>query len=190
MIVGYARVSTKGQNTEAQLPALKRAKCTRIYQETISGRSMDRPELEKCLDSLRKGDTLVVWRLDRLARSLRDLVEIVERLEKSGVEFKSLTDNVDTKGAAGRLIFHVFGALAQFERELISERTKLGLAAARARGRMGGRKPKLNAQQKRQIKILWNSQELSRKAIAEQYGVSVSTIERIIRPKSLKAEER
>ena len=186
MIVGYARVSTKDQRTDGQIPALKRAKCARIYEEKQSARTMDRPELRKCLDALRKGDTLVVWRLDRLGRSLRDLLEIVERLEKAGVGFRSLTENFDTHGASGRLIFHVFASLAQMERELIGERTKLGLAAARARGRVGGRKPKLNAQQIRQIKILWGSKDVYKKDIAEQFDVSVSTIDRIVRPPSLK----
>jgi DNA invertase Pin-like site-specific DNA recombinase len=186
MIVGYARVSTKDQRTDGQIPALKQAKCKRIYEETQSARTMDRPELAKCLDALREGDTLVVWRLDRLARSLRDLVEIVERIEKTGVAFRSLTEKFDTSGASGRLIFHVFASLAQFERELIGERTKLGLAAARARGRFGGRRPSLKAQQIQQVKILWASGDVYKKNIAEQFGVSVSTIDRIVRPPSLK----
>jgi DNA invertase Pin-like site-specific DNA recombinase len=187
MIIGYARVSTGDQNTAAQLPALKRAKCKRIYEEVVSGRTMDRPQLEQCLDRLESGDTLVVWRLDRLARSLRDLLEIMDRLDKSGVHFRSITEKFDTTSAMGRMVFHFFAALTQFERELISERTKLGLEAARARGRHGGRKPKLKPQQIRQVKILWASQKVSRKAIAEQFNVSISTIERIVRPKSLKA---
>jgi DNA invertase Pin-like site-specific DNA recombinase len=110
----------------------------------------------------------------------------VERLKKAGVDFRSLTENFDTRGASGRLIFHVFASLAEFERELIGERTKLGLAAARAKGRIGGRKPKLNAQQIRQVKILWGSKDVYKKEIAEQFGVSVSTIDRIVRPPSLK----
>ncbi len=186
MIVGYARVSTNDQNAAAQLPALRKAKCKRIYQETLSGRNMDRPELEKCLNTLREGDTLVVWRLDRLGRSLRDLLEIVQRLGETGVTFISLTENFDTGTAAGRLIFHVFASLAQFERELIRERTMLGLAEARARGRLGGRKSSTTPQQKRQIKTLWASKEHTAHAIATQFGVSVSTINRVIRPKSLR----
>jgi DNA invertase Pin-like site-specific DNA recombinase len=174
------------QNSDNQLPALKRAKCKRIYQETASARTMDRPELEKCLERLEAGDTLIVWRLDRLARSLRDLLEIIDRLQKADVHFRSLTEEFDTTGAAGRLIFHVFAALTQFERELISERTKLGLAEARARGRLGGRKRKLSPQQVRQVKILWASRQQTKGDIAEQFRVSVSTIDRIVRPKSLK----
>jgi DNA invertase Pin-like site-specific DNA recombinase len=186
MIIGYARVSTGDQNTAAQIPALKRAKCKQIYEEVVSGRTMDRPQLEQCLDRLRSGDTLVVWRLDRLARSLRDLLEIMERLDKTGVQFRSLTEQFDTTSAMGRMVFHFFAALTQFERELISERTKLGLAAARARGRQGGRKPKLNPQQARQVRILWESRQVYKEDIAKQFKVSVSTIERIVRPKSLK----
>jgi DNA invertase Pin-like site-specific DNA recombinase len=166
------------QNSDNQLPALKRAKCKRIYQETASARTMDRPELEKCLERLEAGDTLIVWRLDRLARSLRDLLEIIDRLQKADVHFRSLTEEFDTTGAAGRLIFHVFAALTQFERELISERTKLG--------RLGGRKRKLSPQQVRQVKILWASRQQTKGDIAEQFRVSVSTIDRIVRPKSLK----
>ncbi len=154
-----------------------------IYQETMSGRTMDRPELEKCLERLEGGDTLVVW---RLGRSLRDLLEIVNRLEKQGITFISLKERFDTGTPTGRLIFHFFASLTQFERELIRERTMSGLSAARARGKFGGRKPKLSPQQVRVVKTLWASREHTAKAIAEQFGVSVSTIERTVRPKSLK----
>ena len=187
MIAGYARVSTDDQSTAAQLPELKKAGCKKIYQESVSGRTMDRPELERCLNHLEAGDTLVVWRLDRLGRSLRDLLEIVNRLEKQGVTFISIKEKFDTGTAAGRLIFHFFASLTQFERELIRERTMSGLSVARARGRVGGRKPKLSPQQVRSVKTLWASHEHTRQVIAEQYGVHVSTIDRIIRPKSLRA---
>ena len=187
MIVGYARVSTADQNTEAQIPALKGAKCKRIYQEEGSGRTMDRPELEKCLDNLEAGDTLVVWRLDRLARSLRDLLELVARFEKEGVNFRSLTENFDTTTASGRLVFHFFAALTQFERELIRERTMIGLSAAKARGRTGGRKHKMSPQQIRQIKALWAGRKETKVDLAKSFGVSISTIDRIVRPKSLKS---
>ena len=186
MMVGYARVSTDEQNTAAQLPELRKAGCRKVYEEKLSGRTMDRPELERCLNHLEKGDTLVVWRLDRLGRSIRDLLEIIERLEKNGVHFVSLKEKFDTSTAAGRLIFHFFASLTQFERELIRERTMLGLSAARARGRLGGRKRLMSPQQIRVIKTLWASKEHTRQAIASQFGVSVSTIDRIIRPKSLK----
>ena len=187
MIVGYARISTIDQTTEAQIPALKRAKCKPIYEEAGSGRNMDRPELEKCIDRLKSGDTLVIWRLDRLARSLRDLLEIMDRLSKTGVHFRSLIEKFDTTSAMGGMVFHFFAALTQFERDLISERTKLGLSAARARGKLGGRKPKLTPQQIRQVKILWASHEHSLQEIADQFGVHKNTIGRIVRPKSLKA---
>ena len=131
MVIGYARVSTEQQDTAGQLPDLKRAGCKRIYQETMGGGSLDRPELEKCLDRLEKGDTLVVWRLDRLGRSIRNLLQIVDRLDKSGINFISLKENFDTSTAAGRLVFHFFAALTQFERELIRERTMAGLSSAK-----------------------------------------------------------
>ena len=147
---------------------------------------MDRPELERCLNHLEPGDTLTVWRLDRLGRSLRDLIEIIGRLEKSGVNFTSLKERFDTSTAAGRLIFHVFASLTQFERELIRERTMLGLTEARARGRVGGRKKTLSPQQVRAVKTLWASHDHTKQGIAGQFGVSISTIDRIVRPKSLK----
>lgn len=147
---------------------------------------MERPELEQCLNRLEEGDVLVVWRLDRLGRSLRDLLEIVSRLEKQGVSFISIKESFNTTTAAGRLIFHFFASLTQFERELIRERTMLGLSAARARGRTGGRKRVTTPQQARAIKTLWASKEHTAHAIAAQFGVSTSTINRIIRPKSLK----
>ena len=187
MVVGYARVSTDDQSTAAQLPALRQAGCSKIYEESVSGRTMDRPELERCLNHLEPGDTLTVWRLDRLGRSLRDLLEIVSRLEKNGVNFASLKEKFDTSTASGRLVFHVFASLTQFERELIRERTMLGLTEARARGRVGGRKRKMSAQQARAIKLLWASHDHTKQGIAEQFGVSISTIDRIVRPKSLKA---
>ncbi len=159
MMIGYARVSTEQQGIETQLPDLQKAGCRRIYQETVGGGTMDRPELEKCLERLDKGDTLVVWRLDRLGRSIRDLLQIVDRLEKSGVNFISHKEKFDTGTAAGRLVFHFFAALTQFEKELIRKRTMAGLFSARARGRMGGRKKLLTAQQAKVVKTMWDSHE-------------------------------
>lgn len=185
MLVGYARVSTEQQGTEAQLPELKKAGCRRIYQETLSGGSMERPELAKCLDRLDKGDTLVVWRLDRLGRSIRDLLQIVDRLDKGGVHFISLKEKFDTSTAAGRLVFDFFAALTQFEKELIRERTIAGLSSARARGRMGGRKRLLSPQQMRVVKTMWDSREHTRHEIAAHFGVSVPTIDRALRASRL-----
>lgn len=181
MIVGYARVSTEQQDTEAQLPDLRKAGCKRIYEETMGGGTMDRPELEKCLERLEKGDTLVVWRLDRLGRSLRDLLQIVDRLDKSGINFISLKERFDTSTAAGRLVFHFFAALTQFEKELIRERTMAGLSSARARGRLGGRKRLLTTQQTRVVKTMWDSREHTRHEIAAHFTVSVATIDRVLK---------
>ena len=183
MILGYARVSSDDQSTAAQLPELEKAGCEFVYKENLSGRNMDRPELDKCLDRLRKGDTLVVWRLDRLGRSIRDLLTIVDRLNTAKVTFISLKEKFDTSTAAGRLVFHFFAALAEFERDLNRERTLLGLSAARARGRVGGRKKKLSTQQIRVVKTMWDSEDYTKQEIGAQFQVSVSTIDRIVRPK-------
>src|SRR5690554_3384185 len=174
--IGYARVSTDDQHLELQRDALSQAGCSMIYEETISGKSAVRPELEQCRKALRAGDTLVVWRLDRLGRSLPDLVQIIADLGQRGIGFESLTEKIETSSAAGKLVFHVFGALAEFERSLIRERTQAGLAAARARGRAGGRKPKLDAKQIRQIKVLLRDPNTSVAEVARDYGVSRTTI--------------
>ncbi|MBA3506476.1 MAG: recombinase family protein, partial [Betaproteobacteria bacterium] len=139
MDIGYARVSTGEQTLDLQLDALHAAGCGTVYRETASGTKADRPVLEDVLSYLRKGDTLVVWRLDRLGRSLKHLIETVERLEAMGVGFQSVTEAIDTTTSGGKLVFHIFAALAEFERTLIRERTRAGLKAARARGRQGGR---------------------------------------------------
>jgi len=174
--IGYARVSTDDQNLDLQRDALLKAGCGPIYEEAASGKSTDRPELEQCRKALRAGDTLVVWRLDRLGRSLPDLVQIVAELEQQGVAFESLTEKIETSSAAGKLVFHVFAALAEFERNLIRERTHAGLAAARARGRKGGRKPALTPQQVREIKALLSDPSIPVASIADRYGVSRATI--------------
>ena len=144
-LIGYARVSTAEQDTALQTDALRNAGCERVFEDTASGAKADRPGLADALAYLRDGDVLVVWRLDRLGRSLPHLIETVGKLEARGVGFRSLTENIDTTTPGGRLIFHVFGALGQFERDLIRERTKAGLTAAAARGRKGGRKPVVTA---------------------------------------------
>lgn len=174
--IGYARVSTDDQNLNLQRDALHKAGCDVIYEESVSGKSANRPELDNCRKALRKGDTLVVWRLDRLGRSLPDLVHIVGDLEQTGVAFESLTEKIETSSAAGRLVFHVFAALSEFERNLIRERTQAGLAAARARGRSGGRKPKLDASQMREIKALLRDPTIPVGDVAKKYGVSRTTL--------------
>lgn len=174
--IGYARVSTDDQNLDLQRDALTRSGCVNIYEETASGKSATRIELANCRKSLRSGDTLVVWRLDRLGRSLSDLVKIIGDLEREGITFESLSEKIDTGSASGKLQFHVFAALAEFERNLIRERTLAGLSAARARGRVGGRKPKLNERQIREIKTLLADPTAKVKDIAERYEVSRTTL--------------
>jgi DNA invertase Pin-like site-specific DNA recombinase len=144
--VGYARVSTLDQDPTLQLDALAAAGCTKVFEDRASGARADRPGLQKALDYARDGDVLIVWKLDRLGRSLPHLIETVSALEKRGVGFRSLTEAIDTTTPGGRLVFHLFGALGQFERDLIRERTRAGLAAAGARGRKGGRKPVITAE--------------------------------------------
>jgi DNA invertase Pin-like site-specific DNA recombinase len=138
--IGYARISTKEQNTNLQNDALKKAECTKIFTDIITGSKAERKGLNEAFNYLRSGDTLVVWKLDRLGRSLKHLIETVTMLESKGIGFKSLTENMDTTTPGGKLVFHFFGAIAQFERDLIRERTLAGLAAARARGRVGGKR--------------------------------------------------
>jgi DNA invertase Pin-like site-specific DNA recombinase len=186
MIVGYARVSTADQNPEMQLAALKRAKCTRVFVEQKSGRDVNRPELIDCLKLRRKGDTLVVWKLDRLGRSIKDLIEIVNRLKDDGINFKSLTEEINTTTASGNMVFQIFAVLAEFERNLIRERTTAGLAVARARGRSGGAPPKTTTQQNKQIRALWESHKFTAAEIAEQFDISIATFFRRVKPKSVK----
>jgi DNA invertase Pin-like site-specific DNA recombinase len=143
MLIGYARVSTQEQTLALQQDALTKAGCGKLFTDTISGAKSERPGLTEALDFLRPGDTLVVWRLDRLGRSLRHLIDTVTALSQRGIGFKSLTEQIDTTTSNGKLVFHVFGALAEFERDLIRERTQAGLTAARARGRVGGRRKAL-----------------------------------------------
>lgn len=150
--------------------------CETIYEETASGKSPQRLELEHCRKALRSGDTLVVWRLDRLGRSLPDLVKIISELEHEGVTFESLSENIDTGSASGKLQFHVFAALAEFERNLIRERTKAGLTAARARGRVGGRPAKLSEKQIREIRSLIKDPQCQVSELAKRYGVSRTTL--------------
>lgn len=177
--IGYARVSTDDQNLDLQRDALRLASVQSIYEEVASGKTAARQELDHCLRALRPGDTLVVWRLDRLGRSLPDLVQIVAGLEEKGISFESITEKIETSSAAGKLVFHVFAALAEFERNLIRERTRAGLSAARARGRAGGRKPKLDARQIREINRLMSDPAIPVSQIAERYNVSRTTIYKV-----------
>ncbi|WP_374088041.1 recombinase family protein [Methylomicrobium lacus] len=174
--IGYAGVSTDDQHLDLQRDALKKSGCSIIYEEKASGKSANRVELGNCLKALRAGDTLVVWRLDRLGRSLQDLVKIVTDLERAGVGFESLIEKIETTSATGKLTFHVFAALSEFERNLIRERTQAGLAAARARGRSGGRKPKLDAKQIREIKTLLKDPSIAVSTVAKRYGISRTTL--------------
>lgn len=181
MRIGYARVSTQDQKPELQLDALAAAGCEQTFQEKASGKDAGRAELEACLRTLRRGDTLVVWRLDRLGRSLKNLVEIVHALEARGIGFQSLMENVDTTSAGGRLIFHIFGALAEFERNLIRERTVAGLAAARARGRRGGRRIKLVKGDVRKAAAMLLDPTVTKAEVAKHFAVSRVTLNSALR---------
>lgn len=178
MLVGYARVSTQDQKPELQLDALKAAGCEKVFVEKASGAQRERPELKAALDYMRDGDTLVVWKLDRLARSMKQLIETVEGLEDVGVGFRSLTEAIDTTTAGGKLVFHVFGALAEFERSIIRERTRAGLDAARARGRKGGRPAKLKEDDLRAARAMLADGEITVEAVAKRLDVSPATLYR------------
>ena len=176
MLVGYCRVSTSDQNLSLQKDELKKFGCSKIYEDVASGAKSARVGLEAAIDFAREGDTLVIWKLDRLGRSLRDLIEIVNRLEQSGVSFVCITQNIDTRTPGGKLFFHIFGALAEYERELIRERTKAGLTAARARGRKGGRKPAMNEEQIEQARAMMDNPKLKIKSIIKTLGISKATL--------------
>ncbi len=181
MNIGYARVSTQDQNLDLQNDALKAAGCENIYTDKMSGAKTNRPGLEEILGFIRKGDTLVVWRLDRLGRSLKHLIQVLNILDERGVYFKSIQESLDTSTPGGKLIFHVFGALAEFERDIIRERTMAGLAAARARGRKGGRPRKLSKKQVEMAKKLMNDPTIPIGEICRTMGVSKATVHRYIR---------
>jgi DNA invertase Pin-like site-specific DNA recombinase len=178
MLIGYARVSTQDQNPALQLDALKAAGCEKLFVEKASGAQRDRPELLAALDYLRAGDSLVVWKLDRLARSLKQLIETVELLETRSIGLRSLTEAIDTTTAGGKLVFHVFGALAEFERSIIRERTKAGLEAARARGKKGGRPPALVAKDLAAAKAMLSDPEITMEEVAKRLKVAPSTLYR------------
>ena len=181
MNFGYARVSTDEQATAAQLDALQAGGCERIFEERASGGRWDRPELHKMLDQLREGDVVVVWKLDRLSRSLKDLLSIMEKIDAAKAGFRSLTEAIDTTTPAGRMMMQMVGVFAEFEREMIRERTRAGLERARKKGRHPGRKPKLSDDQRQEVCDLVKSGKRTEAEAARLFGVHRSTIGRIIR---------
>ncbi|RME56085.1 MAG: recombinase family protein [Caldilineae bacterium] len=182
MLVGYARVSTDDQNLDLQLDALREAGCERVFTDEMSGAKAERPGLQEALDFLRTGDALVVWRLDRLGRSLKDLVQRVEELRERGVDFRSLHESIDTTSPVGKFQFHVFSALAEFERDLIRERTMAGLQAARARGRLGGRKRTMTPEKVKMAARLMQDRSVPVEEICRTLGVSRTTLYRYVTP--------
>ena len=176
MLIGYARVSTEDQNLDLQKDALLKIGCEKIFDDRMSGAKAERPGLTKALEMCRKGDTLVVWRLDRLGRSLKDLISLAETLKEQGIGLKSIQESIDTTTSGGQLIFHLFGALAEFERNLIRERVNAGLVAARARGKVGGR-PKALDDKKRQVTIdLYRANKHSIGEICQMMGIGKTTL--------------
>ena len=178
MLIGYARVSTHDQNLDLQMNALEEAGCEKIFTEKASGAQRDRPQLKEALGYMRSGDTLIVWKLDRLARSLKQLIETVEKLEKQEMGFRSLTEAVDTTTSGGRLIFHIFASLAEFERSVIRERTIAGLQVARKLGRKGGRPPALKEADLVAAVALLKNPSITVEDVARRMRVAPSTLYR------------
>ena len=181
MKIGYARVSTVEQNLDLQIDALKKAGCEKIITDEISGAKSERNGLQELMTMLRKGDEIIVWRLDRLGRSLKHLIELINHFNDVGVTFTSLQESINTNNSTGKLIFHIFGALSEFERNLILERTKAGLASARARGRLGGRPKKLNKDKRKLAKELYNSKKYSLTQICSMLSISKPTLYKYVR---------
>jgi DNA invertase Pin-like site-specific DNA recombinase len=180
MRIGYARVSTQEQDTQAQIAALKAVGCELIFQEKASGGRWDRPELHRLLGQLRKGDVVVVWKLDRLSRSLKDLLMTLEKIEEACADFQSLTEAIDTASPAGRMMMQIVGSFAEFERAMLRERTRNGLDAARKDGRVGGRRPKLTAHQQKEIVALVTSNQKTGADAARLFRVHPSTVVRLL----------
>jgi DNA invertase Pin-like site-specific DNA recombinase len=180
MLIGYARVSTQDQDTDAQIAALKSSGCELIFQEKASGGRWDRPELHRLLGQLRKGDVLVVWKLDRLSRSLKDVLLLMEKVEQADAGFRSLTEVIDTTSPAGRMMMQMVGTFAEFERAMLRERTQNGLDAARKQGRVGGRRPKLKKHQQEEIVNLVNSGQKNAADAARLFNVHPATVSRIL----------
>src|SRR3954464_5334452 len=181
MLVGYARVSTEDQNLDLQRDALQKAGCEQIFTDRVSGTKASRPGLTEALSHLRSGDTLVVWRLDRLGRSLRHLIDTVTGLQERGIGFKSLQESIDTTTSGGRLVFNIFGSLAEFEREIIRERTNAGLSAARSRGKLGGRPKALSESKAEMARQLYADRTHSIAEICQTLGISRTTFYRCIK---------
>ena len=180
MLLGYARVSTQDQDTSAQIAALRTAGCELIFQEKASGGRWDRPELHRLLGQLRKGDVLVVWKLDRLSRSLKDVLSLMEKIAHAGAGFRSLTEVIDTTSPAGRMMMQIVGTFAEFERAMLRERTQSGLDIARTQGRVGGRRPKLKSNQQQEIVNLVGSGKKSAADAARLFNVHPATVSRLL----------
>ena len=180
MLIGYARVSTNDQETATQVAALKAAGCERIYRKKASGGRWDRPELHRILDQLREADVLIVWKLDRLSRSLRDVLTIMERLSDTKAGFRSLTEAIDTTTPAGRMMMQMVGAFAEFERAMLRERTKAGLDSARREGRIGGRRPKLSPQQQAEIRRMVSKGDKTAADAARLFRIHPATVCRLL----------
>jgi DNA invertase Pin-like site-specific DNA recombinase len=181
MLIGYARVSTTDQTLALQQDALQKAGCTRIFTDTASGAQTERKGLNEALSYVRVGDTLVVWKLDRLGRSLKDLISRITELNNRNIGFKSLTESIDTTTSGGKLIFHIFGALAEFERDIIRERTNAGLEAARAKGKLGGRPPALSPEKIKFARKLYADKNMSVAEICIMLGISRHTLRRYVK---------
>jgi DNA invertase Pin-like site-specific DNA recombinase len=178
MLIGYARISTHDQTLSLQQDALEKAGCEQIFTDTVSGTKAERKGLSEALSHLRAGDTLVVWRLDRLGRSLRHLIDTITELHERGVGFKSLQENIDTTTSGGKLVFHIFGALAEFEREIIRERTRAGLVSARSRGRAGGRPKALTPKDVQMLRSMASDKSLTVSDICKTLGIGRTTFYR------------
>jgi DNA invertase Pin-like site-specific DNA recombinase len=190
MRIGYARVSTQEQDNTAQITALKAAGCELVFEEKVSGGRWERPELHRLLSQLRKGDVVVVWKLDRLSRSLKDVLLVMEKIEKAEADFQSLTEAIDTSTPAGRMMMQIVGSFAEFERAMLKERTKSGLDSARKEGRIGGRRAKLTIQQQKEIISLVTSGQKTGADAARLFRVHPSTVVRLLAKNRLNALHR
>jgi DNA invertase Pin-like site-specific DNA recombinase len=187
MLIGYARVSTQDQDTAAQIVALKAAGCELIFQEKAASGRWERPELHRLLGQLRKGDVFVVWKLDRLSRSLKDVLSLMEKIQQAGAGFQSLTEAIETTSPGGRMMMQIVGAFAEFERAMLRERTRNGLDAARKQGRIGGRRPKLKTHQREEIVHLVTSGKKSSADAARLFNVHPSTVSRLLQQSKIAA---